>query len=60
MGQPETKQRVRQWLGWESTERAHRSLERRLREAHLGRFEPLADFELEFGPPECDRRPSRS
>ena len=35
MGQPETEQRVRQWLGWESVERAHRSLERRLREAHL-------------------------
>ena len=42
MGQHETEQRVRQWLGWESAERAHRSLERRLREAHLGRFKPLA------------------
>ena len=27
MGQPETEQRVRQWLGWESVERANRSLD---------------------------------
>ena len=54
MGQPETEQRVRQWLGWESTERAHRSLERRLREAHLGHFKPLADFDWGW-PKECDR-----
>jgi DNA replication protein DnaC len=54
MGQPETEQRVRQWLGWESTERAHRSLERRLREAHIGRFKPLADFDWSW-PKECDR-----
>jgi DNA replication protein DnaC len=54
MGQPQTEQRVRQWLGWESTERAHRSLERRLREAHIGRFKPLADFDWSW-PKECDR-----
>ena len=54
MGQPETEQRVRQWLGWESAERAHRSLERRLREAHLGRFKPLADFDWSW-PTQCDR-----
>jgi DNA replication protein DnaC len=54
MGQPESEQRVRQWLGWENTERAHRSLERRLREAHLGRFKPLADFDWSW-PTECDR-----
>jgi DNA replication protein DnaC len=54
MGNPETEQRVRQWLGWESVERTHRSLERRLREAHLGRFKPLADFEWDW-PKECDR-----
>jgi DNA replication protein DnaC len=54
MGQPATEQRVRQWLGWESLERAHRSLERRLREAHLGRFKPLADFDWSW-PKECDR-----
>ena len=45
MGQPETEQRVRQWLGWESLERANRSLERRLGQAHLGHFKPLADFD---------------
>ena len=54
MGQPETEQRVRQWLSWESTERIHRSLERRLREAHLGRFKPLADFDWRW-PKACDR-----
>ena len=54
MGQPETEQRVRQWLGWENAERAHRSLERRLREAHLGRFKPLSDFDWGW-PKECDR-----
>jgi len=54
MGQPQTEQRVRQWLGWESAERAHRSLERRLREAHLGRFKPLADFDWSW-PKQCDR-----
>lgn len=45
IGQPESEQRVRQWLGWENVERAHRSLERRLRQAHLGSFKPLADFD---------------
>jgi DNA replication protein DnaC len=54
MGQPESEQRVRQWLGWESAERAHRSLERRLRDAHLGHFKPLADFDWSW-PKECDR-----
>ena len=54
MGQPETEQRVRQWLGWESAARADRSLQRRLREAHLGRFKPLADFDWGW-PKEVDR-----
>ena len=54
MGNPETERHVRQWLGWESVERTHRSLERRLREAHLGRFKPLADFDWSW-PKECDR-----
>jgi DNA replication protein DnaC len=31
-------------LGWEEQERARRSLERRLRTAHIGRFKPLCDF----------------
>ena len=55
MGQPESEQRVRQWLSWESAERAHRSLERRIREAHLGPFKPLADFDW-LWPKECDRQ----
>ena len=54
IGQPESEQRVRQWLGWESVERTQRSLQRRLREAHLGRFKPLADFDWNW-PKECDR-----
>ena len=55
MGQHETEQRVRQWLAWERTERADRSLERRLRAAHLGHFKPLADFDW-LWPKECDRQ----
>lgn len=54
MGNSETEQRVRQWLGWESVERIQRSLERRLREAHLGHFKPIADFDWGW-PRECDR-----
>ena len=54
MGQPESEQRVRQWLGWESVERANRSLERRLGQAHLGHFKPLADFDWGW-PKEIDR-----
>jgi DNA replication protein DnaC len=54
IGQPETEQRLRQWLLWESQERAHRSLERRLREAHLGRFKPIAEFDWSW-PTQCDR-----
>ena len=41
-------------LGWEEAERARRSLERRLRSAHIGRFKPLADFDWD-GPKSCDR-----
>ena len=41
-------------LGWEETERARRSLERRLRSAHIGRFKPLADFDWDW-PKQCDR-----
>jgi DNA replication protein DnaC len=36
---------VAQLLAWEGAERGRRSLERRLREAHIGRFKPLADFD---------------
>ena len=35
---------VAQLLGWEAAERHRRSLERRLRAAHIGPFKPLADF----------------
>lgn len=54
MGQPEQARWVRQLLGWEAAERGRRSLERRLREAHIGRFKPLADFDWAW-PQSCDR-----
>ena len=41
-------------LGWEEGERSRRSLERRLRSAHIGRFKPLADFDWDW-PTQCDR-----
>ena len=41
-------------LGWEESERARRSLERRLRSAHIGRFKPLADFDWDW-PTQCDK-----
>lgn len=41
-------------LEYEETERARRSLERRTRNAKLGRFKPLADFDWSF-PSEIDR-----
>lgn len=45
---------VAQLLGWEATERHRRSLERRLRAAHIGRFKSLADFDWKW-PTHCDR-----
>lgn len=39
---------------WEEEERARRSLERRLKEARIGRFKPLADFDWTW-PTRCDR-----
>lgn len=42
-------------LGWEETERDQRSLERRLRSSHIGKFKPLADFEWDW-PRRCDRQ----
>ena len=42
-------------LSWEETERARRSLERRLRYAHIGRFKPMADFDWAW-PTQCDQR----
>ena len=41
-------------LDWEESERAQRSLERRLRAAHIGRFKSLADFDWDW-PTHCDR-----
>lgn len=41
-------------LQWEESERSRRSLERRLRSAHIGRFKPLADFDWDW-PMHCDR-----
>jgi DNA replication protein DnaC len=46
------------WLAslvqWEEEERARRSLERRLTDARIGRFKPLADFDWAW-PKRCDR-----
>lgn len=46
------------WVGalvqWEEEERSRRSLERRLREAQIGRFKPLCDFDWNW-PTRCDR-----
>ena len=42
-------------LTWEETERARRSLERRLRCAHIGRFKSLADFDWTW-PQQCDQQ----
>jgi hypothetical protein len=41
-------------LDWEETQRADRSLKRRLKAAHIGRFKPLCDFDWNW-PKRCDR-----
>ena len=41
-------------LQWEEDERTRRSLERRIRDAHLSRFKPLCDFDWNW-PKRCDR-----
>jgi DNA replication protein DnaC len=41
-------------IDWEEQERTRRSLERRLREARIGRFKPLCDFDWAW-PKVCDR-----
>lgn len=41
-------------LDWEEQERARRSLERRIRAAHISRFKPLCDFDWSW-PTKCDR-----
>jgi len=45
---------VRDLLGTEDEERQRRSLERRIRNAKLGRFKPIADFDWEW-PKQIDR-----
>ena len=54
MGHPEQARWVAQLLGWEAAERHRRSLERRLRDARIGAFKPLADFDWKW-PTQCDR-----
>ena len=41
-------------LNWEEQERHRRSLERRLKDARIGRFKPLCDFDWSW-PKRCDR-----
>lgn len=45
---------VAKLVGWEEEERTRRSLERRLKDARIGRFKPLADFDWKW-PARCDR-----
>ena len=54
MAQPGHARWVAQMLAWEAAERSRRRLERRLREAHIGRFKPLADFDWAW-PKSIDR-----
>ena len=45
---------VEQMLDWEEQERARRSLEHRLQDAHIGRFKAVCDFDWTW-PKRCDR-----
>jgi DNA replication protein DnaC len=45
---------VHRLIEWEEQERARRSLEGRLTDAHIGRFRPLCDFDWNW-PKRCDR-----
>ena len=47
---------VAQLLDWEENQRACRSLERRLKTAHIGRFKPLCDFDWNWPKRCCWRR----
>ena len=49
------RQWISRWLDWEEAERQRRGLERRLNEAHIGRFKPLADFDWHW-PKQCDKQ----
>ena len=52
--QAATESWVQNLIDWEEQERARRSLERRLREARIGRFKPICDFDWTW-PKRCDR-----
>ena len=54
MADADAARRVTQWLRWEAEKRGRRSLERRLREAHIGQFKPIADFDWSW-PKQVDR-----
>ena len=54
MADADAAQRIAQWLRWELQERGRRSLERRLRDAHIGQFKPVADFDWSW-PTQIDR-----
>jgi DNA replication protein DnaC len=45
---------VEHLIEWEEQERGRRSLERRLKDAHIGRFKPVCDFDWSW-PKRCDR-----
>lgn len=45
---------IEKLIAWEESERVNRSLERRLKSAHIGRFKLLADFDWDW-PKKCDR-----
>lgn len=46
--------RLRRFIEWEEQERQKRSLERRIRNARLGDFKPMTDFDWSW-PKRCDR-----
>lgn len=54
MAEADAARRIAQWLRWEAEERGRRSLERRLRDAHIGQFKPVADFDWSW-PKQIDR-----
>lgn len=54
MADADAARRIAQWLRWEAEERGRRSLERRLRDAHIGQFKPVADFDWSW-PTQVDR-----
>lgn len=45
---------VAELVQWEEEERQRRSLERRIKDAHIGRFKPLCDFDWHW-PTRCER-----